>query len=114
MFKPSATTFTTPIRIKHRTETLVNGAPKFTWADATDPVALCNWKGRGGTESLNAGNLTVLDTAELTLWYRDDITHSDRILKNDDATLIYEVMNVENIEERNQYLLIKVKRVLKT
>lgn len=115
MFKPSSNTFTTPIRIQHRTETLINGAPKPSWADAaTDPVALCNWKGKGGTEALNAGILNVIDTAELTMWYRNDISETDRILKDDDATQAYEVMNIENVEERGMYLIVKVKRVKAT
>jgi len=115
MFKPNPNTFTTPIRIQHRTETLINGAPKASWADAsTDPVAHCNWKGKGGTEALNAGILTVIDTAELTMWYRSDISETDRILKNDDATQVYEVTNTENVEERGIYLIVKVKRVKAT
>jgi len=114
MFKPSSNTFTTPIRIQHRTETLINGAPKPTWADATDPIAYCNWKGKGGTETLNAGILSVLDTADLTMWYRNDISETDRILKDNDTTQAYEVMNVENVEERGMYLIVKVKRVKAT
>lgn len=115
MFRPNSNTFTTPIRIQHRTETLINGAPKASWADAsTDPVAHCNWKGKGGTEAINAGILTVIDTAELTMWYRSDISETDRILKNDDATQVYEVTNTENVEERGIYLIVKVKRVKAT
>ena len=111
MFKPNAATFTTPIRIQHKTLTNVNGAPKPTWSDATDPVAFVNWKGKGGTEKVTAGVLTIEDTAELTMWYRSDVSEMDRVYKNDDATQVYEVLNVEDIEERRLYLLVKVKRV---
>lgn len=110
MFKPNASTFLTPIRIQHKTNTFINGAPKPTWADASDPVAFCNWKGKGGTEKVTSGVLTIEDTAELTMWYRSDISETDRVLKNDDATQVYDVLNVEDIEERHIYLVLKVKR----
>lgn len=111
MFKPNISAFITPIRIQHRTDTMVNGAPYSSPVDATDPVALCGWKGKGGTQSVNAGRLTVQDTAEVTMWYRSDIVESDILLKNDDANQAYEIVNAEDVEERHVYLILKVKRV---
>jgi head-tail adaptor len=102
----------TPIRIQHRDEVDVNGAPDISFIDADNPLDFCNWKGKGGTEIVAAGSLTVSDTAELTMWYRPDITERDRVLLNDDTSQAYEVINIENIEMRNQFLIVKVQRMV--
>jgi head-tail adaptor len=112
MFKPNIQQMATPIRIQHRTETIVNGAPEISYADADPALDFCNWKGKGGTESTQSGSLVVFDTAELTMWYRPDITPRDRILLNDDPGFAYEVINVENVEMRNKYLVLKVQRAV--
>ncbi len=56
--------------------------------------------------------VTIEDTAEVTMWYRSDITTQDVLMLNDSATLSYEILNVENIEMRNLYLVLKVRRVV--
>lgn len=114
MYKPpSAGQFSTPIRVQHRVETDVNGADEISYTDADPALDFCNWKGKGGTQSVDAASIVVEDTAELTMWYRPDISQQDRVLKNDDAALAYEIIGPpENIEERNQFLLLKVKRVV--
>lgn len=112
MFEPRTLVFNTPIRIQHRVEADVNGAPDISYTDADSPVDYCNWKGRGGTESVQAGSWTVTDTAELTMWYRPDINERDQVLLNDDPLLAYEVMNVENVDMRSHYLILKVKRAV--
>jgi head-tail adaptor len=111
MFKPNLQ-FTTPIRVQHRVETDVNGAPAISYEDADPALDFCNWKGKGGTESVQSGALTVLDTAEITMWYRPDINERDQVLLNDNEALAYEVTNVENVEMRNIYLILKVKRAV--
>lgn len=112
MWKPGIQQFTTPIRVQRRQETRVNGAPDISYVDAELPLDCCNWKGRGGSESVTAGTIVVADTAELTMWYRPDISEQDRVLLRDNAELAYEVTNIENVEMRNQYMIVKVKRVV--
>ncbi|MEK5278634.1 head-tail adaptor protein [Paenibacillus sp. FSL H7-0735] len=112
MWKPGVQQFSTPIRVQRRQETKVNGAMDISYIDADIPLGFCNWKGRGGSESVTAGTVVVADTAELTLWYRPDITEKTRILLQDNVKLAYEVTNVENVEMRNQYMIVKVKRVV--
>lgn len=112
MYRPNIKQMTTPIRIQRRQEAIVNGAPDISYVDANPALDFCNWKGRGGTESTQSGSLVVFDTAELTMWYRPDVTVQDRILLNDDPDLAYEVINVENVEMRNQFLILKVQRVV--
>lgn len=112
MWKPGVQQFSTQIRVQRRQETKVNGAPDISYVDADIPLDCCNWKGRGGSESVTAGTVVVADTAELTMWYRPDVDEKTRILLRDNAQLVYEVTNIENVEMRNQYMIVKVKRVV--
>ena len=100
----------TPIKLQSRVETDVSGMPEISYQDKTNAECFCNWKGKGGTESVQSGSLTVEDTAELVMWYRSDITERDLVLLN--HTIPYEVVSLENVEMRNQYLIIKVRRVV--
>lgn len=153
MFKPNVQQMSTAIRIQHRTESLVNGAPDISYQDADPALDFCNWKGKGGTESVQSGSVTVIDTADLTMWFRPDVTERDRVIPEDvcnawqlkmdeltaayqaeadkeepDADILsglqaqidahtlikptYEIINVENVEMRNQYMILKVKRAV--
>lgn len=112
MFKPSTLTFSTPIRVQLRVEGNVNGAPDISYVDADPALDFCAWKGKGGTEITIAGSFAVLDTAELTMWYRPDLSEKSKVLLNDEVSLPYEVTNIENVEMRNQYMIVKVKRVV--
>ena len=112
MFKPNIQQFSTQIKIQHRVVNNINGAPEISYTDADPALDFCNWKGKGGSESIEAGRLSVIDTAELTMWYREDINERDRVLLNGDTGLVYEVVNVENIEMRSMYMIIKVRRVV--
>lgn len=111
MYIPVNAGLTTPIRLKKKTLTMVNGAPKVTLTDADDSLILCSWKGRGGTESTSKGMVTIEDTAEVLMYYRDDVDEKDVLYLHDDSTKAYEVLNVENVEQRNLYLILKVRRV---
>lgn len=112
MFKPNVQQFSTPIRVQHRVVVDVNGADEISYNSESD-INFCNWKGMGGTESIESGTLVVHDTAVLTMWYQPDIDQKDRILLNDDINIAYEVLNQpENVEMRNMYLILKVKRVV--
>jgi head-tail adaptor len=106
---------TTPIRVKRRKETIINGSPKVTFEDADPSIDFCNWKGKGGTESTQSGTLVVEDTADVVMWYRPDISQKDRLLLNDDPKLAYDVVGPpDNVEQRNMFLVLKVKRAVNT
>ena len=112
MYKPPSGPFNTPVRVQTRTSTDVNGAPKISYNDANPALDMCSWKSKGGTENTASGSLVVEDTAELVMWFRPDISERDRLLLNDDFKLAYEVQNAENVEMRNQFLIVKVKRMV--
>jgi len=115
MWRPSAQQFSTPIRVQRRVQTLVNGAPVVSYVDAEPALDFCNWKSRGGTESTSSGTLVVEDTTEVTMWYRPDLGQQDRLLLNEDPNLAYDVIGPpENVEMRNMWLIVKVKRAVNT
>jgi head-tail adaptor len=111
MFKPSAQQLSTAIRVQQRIETDLNGAPDISYVSAP-AIEFCAWKGKGGTESTTSGALTVTDTAEVTMWYRPGISERDRLLLNDDAALAYDVINIEDVEQRHMWLILKVSRAV--
>lgn len=110
MFAPGLE-FNTPARVMHRVETRINGALKISWAPETQ-IAFCNFKAFHGSESLRSGALGVLDGGTVTMWYDPLITIKDRLKINDDAGLQYDIISLENVEMRNEYLILKVSRVV--
>ena len=90
--------------------TTVNGDLYVSYADATPPIDFCSWKGKGGTESVTAGKLIVEDTAEVVMWYRPDITERDRLLLDNNPKSAYDIINAEDVEQRHQFLILKVRR----
>ncbi len=115
MWRPKIQQMNTQVRILKRIQTTVNGAPKITYDDAENPLEFCNWKSKGGTESTQSGTLVVEDTAEVVMWYRPDISQKDRLLLNDDPQLAFDVIGPpDNVEQRNMFLVLKVRRVVKT
>lgn len=111
MFNTNARQFTTPIQIKHRVITNVNGAARVTYEDADPNIDVCQWKGKGGTESTESATPAIFDTAEVTMWYRPDIVVTDVLLLFPFDSQAYEVKNVEDIEQRHQKMILKVERV---
>jgi head-tail adaptor len=112
MFKPNVQQFATVIRIQKRNSVPVNGDPLVSYVDAEPPIDFCDWKGKGGTESVNAGKLIVEDTAEVVMWYRPDVTERDRLLLDNNPKSAYDVVNAEDVEKRHQYLILKVRRAV--
>jgi hypothetical protein len=104
--------FTTLIRIRHRVDHAVNGAPDPTYEDANPALHSCDFKHFFGAEAIQAGQLGITEGGTVSMWYTPGIKASDRILLNNDENQIYEVIGVENIENRNMYLILKVKRVV--
>lgn len=65
----------------------------------------------GGTESVENGLLTLTDTATIDTWYRPDIKADCRVYLCDSGDEYDIIGKPENIEQRNQYLQFKVKKV---
>lgn len=112
MFRPGARRFATQIRVRHRVDAVVNGAPYPTYEDAVPALHSCEFKPFFGAEAIRAGQIGVTEGGTITMWYVPGIKHSDRILLNDDQDLVYEVTSVENVENLGMYLILKVERVV--
>ncbi|RTE05493.1 hypothetical protein [Paenibacillus whitsoniae] len=94
MFRPNIQQMTTPIRISGAAE-----------------VDFCNWKGKSGSAVTEAGVSASHAFAEVVTWFRPEIKQYDRLLLNDDPFQVYEIIEAENVEMRNIWLILKVKRV---
>ena len=105
-YRPSEP-FSTVVELYNPTYTNIAGVPKKAWAKVDN--INCSFKTYGGTESFNNDVLTVVDTAQIVTWYRPEITSASLIklgLKS------YEVIGEpENVEQRNQFLIFKVRGV---
>jgi len=64
---------------------------------------------RGGPDASWLDRL--LQTSRPEYLDRDDVDEKDVLYLHDDSTKGYEVLNVENVEQRNLYLILKVRRV---
>lgn len=113
MFTPKeASNMTTPVKLQVRVDTMVSGAKEISYVDApNDPQLFCNFKTYGGTESVNNGLLTIMNTASIVTWYRPDIKANCRLVLLLDNSIWEIISDPENIEMRNQYLMFKVKKV---
>lgn len=110
MLRPaSAAQMTTPMSLQVPTSTSIMGVAKKKYTDID--VIWCNFKTYGGTESVSNDVLSVIDTAQITCWYRPDIKSDCRLKRlSDDA--VFEILGEpENIEQRNQFLYFKIRRV---
>ena len=113
MYKPKALAMTTPFRLKHRPTASINGAISGPYTDAAAPaVRFGEYKPFHGSEALAAGTMQVQDGGTLTTWYMPDYKFTDRVLINDDVSLVYDVISIENIENRNLYMVLKLRRVV--
>lgn len=112
MYKPTGVgAFTTAVKLQKRIATKVSGALEFTYEDASDPILNCSFKTYGGTESTVNGILVILNTATLVTWYRQDIQAADRIHLLQDQSLWEVIGEPENIDMRNQYLILKIRKI---
>lgn len=109
MYRPSARQFTSQIRLKHRVDATVNGSPKPTYQDASPALHLCEFKPYHGAEAIQAGQLGILAGGTITMWYTPGVKATDRVVLDDDT---YDVISVEDVENRHLYLVLKVRRVV--
>lgn len=113
-YKPAAP-FTTPIYILAPTYQIVKGVRKKVWPDPAtlgdDDLIFGTFRSFGGTDTVQNDVYTVEATGYIETWYRPDIT-SDCKLYMVPTGDSYDILgDPENIEMRNQYLKIRVRRI---
>lgn len=111
-FKP-ALPYNVPVHLLVPTYSKVKGVTKKAYPEPSKGnIIYCSVRTFGGTESLNNGVLTVIDTATVETWYRPDIKADCRLVLADDTTKVYEVIGTpENINMRNQFIKFRVEAV---
>lgn len=72
-------------------------------------TVMCKWVNAHGSESFTAMQLQINEPATLTCRYSPKITPDLIAYKGDDKSP-YDVISVDNVEERGRWLEIKVKR----
>lgn len=76
------------------------------------PLFFANAKSYGGSEKVSNGLLVIEDTMVITTWYRPDIAAKCRVRLVRTGE-VYEIINKpENLENRNQCLVFKLRRVM--
>lgn len=110
MFRPTAIDeLHTPVKLLIPTVDKYNGVETKMYPD-DGPLLFVNWKSFGGTENVVNGVMSVIDTAQITTWYRPDIAANCRLLRDDGK--LYEIISEpENADLGNQFLVFKVERV---
>lgn len=110
MYRPaSAAQMTTAMRLQVPTATTSMGVARKQYTDGD--VIMCNFKTYGGTESVSNDVLSVIDTAQITCWYRPDIQSDCRLKRLSDGAVFEILGEPENLEQRNQILYFKIRRV---
>lgn len=91
--------------------TSYNGVHKPSGYQDSPNKIFANFKTFGGTETQVNGVLEIIDTAEVTTWFRPDIKSNCRIKRVEDGA-IYEILGEpEDIEQRHQLMKFKIRRV---
>lgn len=110
-----ATPFTSPVYILTPTYQIVKGTRKKVYPDPNslgdENLIFGTFRSFGGTDTVVNDVVTVEATGYLETWYRPDITSQCRLYfaQTEDT---YEILgDPENIELRNQYMKIRVKRI---
>ena len=117
MFRPSeAAQMTTPLRLQQPVNGVSYGVSIKTYTNVNG-VIWANFKTYGGTEKNDNGVISVEDTAQVVCWYRPDIKSDCRVVlldgsEDSDNAKIYEILGEpENIEMRNMFLKLKLRRI---
>lgn len=110
-FKPYAP-FTTAMKLLIPTTEKVKGVSVKTFPEPKDGELIYGtFRTYGGTEKVENGVITVIDTATIDTWYRPDITSDCRVYVCDSGQT-YEILGTpEDILMRHQYLQFKVRKI---
>lgn len=110
-YKPSAP-FSVPMKLLVPVSRYVQGVLQKTFtAPSESELIYGSFRTFGGTENVQNGVYTLIDTATIDTWYRPDIKADCRLYLCE-TEQVYEILgNPENIDMRNQYMQFKVRKV---
>lgn len=88
-----------------------NGYPTKSWEDVFSGLVWCKWVNSHGTEVFETMRLDLKEAATVTMRYSPLVNERCRIWRENDPEP-YEVISIDNVEDRRRFLEIKVKRVV--
>lgn len=110
-YKPSAP-FNVPMKLLVPVETLVTGITKKTFSDPeTSEMFFGSFRTFGGTENIENGVYTLINTAVINTWYRPDIKANCRIYICETEQQYEIISDPEDVNMRHQYLQFKVRKI---
>ena len=95
----------TPVTLQRRADaTDIGGFQSPTWS--TIAVVIAKWTGVHGSEAWTAQTVEAQRAATVLIRYRNDVDETCAVLLGSDR---YEIVSIDNIQQRNEYLELKVK-----
>lgn len=109
------TPFVVPMKLLVPTSVQVQGALKKTFpspdAVSTDYLFYASFRTFGGTENVEDGVFTLINTATIDTWYRPDIKADCRICLCETQEIYEIISDPEDIQMRHQWLTFKVRKI---
>ena len=110
-YKPTMP-FNVPMKLLIPTETVVTGTTKKTFSDPeSSELFFGSFRTFGGTENVQNGVYTLINTATIDTWYRPDIKANCRVYLCDTEQTYEIVADPEDINMMHQFLQFKVKKI---
>ena len=101
----------TKITIKNPKYTIQDGFGIKEFVNAFTRPVWCKWVNAHGAETYQAAELRLREPATITMRYSPLVTRKSRIWRERD-TDPYEVISINNVNDRCEFLEIKVQRVV--
>lgn len=105
-----------PLVLLIPTWTTISGVAKKSYPSVEDAlknkdnIFYGNFKAYGGTERDVNGVYSIEDTAIINTWFRPEIKSDCRIARVNDSVVFDIINEPEDINQRHQFLVFKVKR----
>jgi hypothetical protein len=110
-FRPSEP-FNVPMKILIPTETNVTGTTKKVYSDPENSELFYgSFQTFGGTENIQDGVYTLINTAVINTWYRPDIKGNCRIYICETEQTYEVIGDPEDINMMHQFLKFKVRKI---
>lgn len=110
-YKPAAP-FNVPMKLLTPITSVEYGAVKKTFTAPEDSeLFFGSFRTYGGTENVENGVYTLIDTASVGTWYRPDIKGDCRVYLCDNEQIYEIISDPEDIDMRHQFLQFKVRKV---
>lgn len=98
----------TPVTLQERT-TATDAGGFGSPTPSTIATVMAKWTGAHGTEAWTAQTLQAQRAATVLIRYRSDVDETCSLLKDGER---YEIVSIDDIQARHEYLELKVRRMM--